>query len=58
MNMLKMLHNERIVSITLTSDKKALQLQEACDYYFDVSIDKVEVEVLIKELQVLHDEMI
>lgn len=48
----------RVVDITLSPDKKSVELMEACDDWFYVNLNKQEFGQMIQELQELHDQMV
>lgn len=48
----------RVLNVTLSKDKKTIELEEACDMYFTVDLNKTEFGLLIEELKVLHDQML
>ena len=59
MNILERLSYDegRILNITLSKDKKTIELQEACDEFFSVSLNKVDFGKFIDELNEIHKNM-
>lgn len=47
----------RVVDFTLSKDKKVVAVEEACDMYFKVDLNKRRFGVLIEELKQIHDQM-
>jgi hypothetical protein len=47
----------RVISFTLSEDKKTITAAECCDGYFGVDMNKDQFGQLIFELQELHDRM-
>ena len=48
----------RVVTVEVSKDKKTVELEEACDSYFSVNLNKEEFGVLIDELKAMHEQMI
>ena len=48
----------RIFDVELNKDKKKINFTEACDSYYSVDLSKQEFIELIKDLQLIADEMI
>ena len=47
----------RIVNFTLSRDKKMVFVEEACDMYFRLDLNKSRFGMLIDELKQIHDQM-
>ncbi len=47
-----------VVEFKLLSNSTTLVVTEACDHYFSASLNKQEVEELIKQLTILKDQMV
>ena len=54
---LERLSIQRVLDVTLSTDKKTITFDEACDYYFDVDLNKEEFGLLIEELKILYEQM-
>jgi hypothetical protein len=57
MNILTKLSKRRIVSFELDNEKKQLNVYEACDYWYNVYLSKIEVKHLIDELTEIYETM-
>ena len=57
MSIIGQLEENRIASCNLSNDKLTLSVEEACDCYFAINLDKAEVSKLIDELTDIRDSM-
>lgn len=57
-SILKVLELSRVFSVEISRDKKDATFYEECDMNFSAILTKPQVQQLINELQVIHDQMI
>ena len=57
MTILKRLSEKRVVKITLSNDKKIVDIEEACDDFYSVDLNKTEMSQFINELQAIYNTM-
>jgi len=48
----------RIINVTLSEDKKTVELEEACDEFFYVDLNKDDFAKFIDELKAIHSQMV
>lgn len=48
---------DRVVTFELAEDLKTVEVEEACDRYFRVSLNKEQLGELIRRLDVMHQAM-
>ena len=58
MSVLKYLEDEQVVYFELSEDKKTVQVEECCDGYYWVRLDRYHMARLIAELQGIYDAML
>ena len=49
--------NNRVLNVTLSKDKRSVELEEACDMYFKEDLNKQEFELFIDELKAIYEQM-
>lgn len=55
---LNKISDNAVFDVELSEDKVLLNFCEACDYHFEINLNKKEVVQLIAELQTIADKMI
>ena len=55
--MLEKLDDAGILLVKLLADKKHLLMEESCDNYFSIELNKQEFGEFIEELKILHQSM-
>ena len=49
--------NNRVLNVTLSKDKRSVELEEACDMYFKADLNKQEFGLFIDELKAIYEQM-
>lgn len=56
-NILEKILTEQVFSINISADNRLMTIEECCDNYFTVDLNKQEATQLLEEIKQLVDEM-